>query len=785
MSTVSSVRDSRKDLISVDSEKCDQSTAGSNGGDSGDMTTFNRSRSNRLLIGALVLSIALCVGLLIGLIVVSSKTPPSKPTGSDYSAKSEANKADHAGGNIHEDMCLTEGCIDAAHMILKNMKRSVDPCDNFYDFACGGFEERIVIPDDRSSRSQFALIGDDLLQQLREILEAPAEKGESRVFTMARDTYKACMDTDNIEKIGLQPMKDMLKKLGGWPVLEGDSWDEENFSWIDTVYKFRENGYSTDYLIDFSIVTDSKNSSWRVIDIDQASLGMSREYLINGLEDDDVISYYNYMVNVAVLLGADRVQAERELKESLKFEIELAEASQPRENRRNATRLYNPVLIKDLDKVTPLVPWLEYINKILTPELLQVDENERTIVNEPGYLQNLTKILPKTSNRVIGNYMMWRAARASLGYFTEEARKIQLDFAKNVTGKKSDTDRWKQCTGAATGSFSSPIGSMYVQKHFKEEAKKSMDEMVRDIRKEFDNILNEIDWMDNKTKKRAKAKLASMKEYIGYPEEILDNWRLEELYEKLHIDANTHFMNGIHMSIWATDYSWGKLREKVDKTDWKRHGAPAVVNAFYSSIENSIQFPAGILQGIFFEADRPSYMNYGGVGWVIGHEITHGFDDQGRQYDDEGNLKNWWEEETQNRFLEKANCIIWQYGNYTADSVDKNLNGINTQGENIADNGGIKEAYRAYQSWTKRHGDEPKLPGLHSYNNNQMFWISAANIWCSKYRDKALEKRIKTGAHSPGMFRVRGPFSNSKEFAKDFNCPLGSNMNPVDKCEVW
>ena len=188
-----------------------------------------------------------------------------------------------------------------------------------------------------------------------------------------RNTYKACMGTDNIEKIGLQPMKDMLKKLGGWPVLEGDSWDEENFSWIDTVYKFRENGYSTDYLIDFSIVTDSKNSSWRVIDIDQASLGMSREYLINGLDDDDVISYYNYMVNVAVLLGADRVQAERELKESLKFEIELAEASQPREKRRNATRLYNPVLIKDLDQVAPLVPWLEYINKILTPELLQVN----------------------------------------------------------------------------------------------------------------------------------------------------------------------------------------------------------------------------------------------------------------------------------------------------------------------------------------------------------------------------------------------------------------------------
>lgn len=178
-------------------------------------------------------------------------------------------------------------------------------------------------------------------------------------------------------------------------------------------------------------------------------------------------------------------------------------------------------------------------------------------------------------------------------------------------------------------------------------------------------------------------------------------------------------------------------------------------------------------------------MNYGGIGWVIGHEITHGFDDQGRQYDDEGNLSNWWEDATKNRFLNKTNCIIWQYGNYTAESVNKTLNGINTQGENIADNGGIKEAYSAYQAWVDRHGEEQRLPGLHGYTPNQMFWISAANVWCSKYRNKALEKRIKLGAHSPGRFRVLGPFRNSPDFARDFKCPLGSGMNPVSKCKVW
>ena len=262
-------------------------------------------------------------------------------------------------------------------MLLQNMDNTADPCEDFYEFACGGFQERVVIPDDRSSRSQFAIIGDRLLEQLRAILEAEAEEGESRVFTMARDVYKACMDEDKIEEIGLQPLKDMLHKMGGWPVLEGDSWDETLFSWIETVYTFRQHGYSTDYLIDFSIVTDSKNSSWRVIDIDQASLGMSREYLINGMEDDDVTSYYNYMVNVAVLLGADRVKAEKELKESLLFEIQLAHAGQTWEQQRNFTRLYNPMMIRDLAEYAPMVPWLEYINNILTEDLVQVSLDHR------------------------------------------------------------------------------------------------------------------------------------------------------------------------------------------------------------------------------------------------------------------------------------------------------------------------------------------------------------------------------------------------------------------------
>lgn len=767
-----SVTDSQKDLVAVEAISKTPSGAVST-------LWTKQSTKEKKLVAVIAAAILLSLGLVVALVVVSSNT-------SSFNIQDETGR--QAALTVEADICLTQGCVGAAHMVLQNMNGTADPCEDFYNFACGGFEDRIIIPDDRSSRSQFAIIGDDLLHQVRVILEEKTTvegQEEDSVFDMAKDVYKACMNEELIEEIGLDPLKETLKKMGGWPVLEGSNWREETFSWIETVYMFRKNGYSTDYLIDFSIVTDSKNSSWRVIDIDQAALGMSREYLINGLEDEDVTSYYNYMVNVAVLLGADKTSAEKELKKSLLFEIKLAHASKPREERRNATRLYNPMSIKDLDSLAPMVPWLDYINNILTKDLIQVDDNERVIVDEPGYLTNLTKLLPTVEKRTIANYMFWRAARASLGYFTEAARKIQLEYSKNITGTKTKTPRWRVCTGAASGSFASLVGNMYVTKHFKEEAKHAMKEMVRDIRNEFDTILTNINWMDTKTKRRAKSKLSTMKEYIGYPEEILVEANLRELYKGLHVNSENHFKTGINMSIWGTNYAWGRLREKIDKTDWKRHGRPAVVNAFYSSIENSIQFPAGILQGNFFDSDRPSYMNYGGIGWVIGHEITHGFDDQGRQYDDQGNLKNWWEPKTKKKFLEKANCIIWQYGNYTATAVSKKLNGVNTQGENIADNGGIKEAYHAYASWVRRHGSEKRLPGLQGFTQKEMFWISAANTWCSKYRNKSLEKRIKTGAHSPGLFRVQGPFSNSAEFAKDFNCPAGSKMNSVQKCEVW
>lgn len=681
-------------------------------------------------------------------------------------------------------VCLSKGCVTSAAKLIANMDDSVDPCEDFFEYACGNFLKTKVIPDEKSSISQFSEVSDTLQEKLRTLVEDDDDSSDTPSSRMVKKLYKSCMDTESIDKRGLEPLKEILGKMGGWPAVEGDSWDPSTFEWTNNIYINRKLGYSVDLLYDFSITTNIKNSSWRIIDFDQPPLGMpSRKYLLKGLNDSDVQAYLEYQVSLAELLGADRTTAETQLSESLQFEIQIANFSLPKEQRRNASKLYNKMTISELQARVPNVPWIEYINTILAPFIV-VTEQEEVIVNVPTYVEEMGRLLLTTHKRVIANYMMWRVAASSISYLSEDARALQLAYSKKITGTGKRQPRWKECMGAVSGSLSHAVGKLYAEKFFKKDAKASADEMVAYIRAEFDMILRTVDWMDDETRVRAINKSLAITPHIAYPEELLIESKLTELYNGLEITDGELLSNMRNLTIFGTNYSFRRLREKVNKNDWKNHGAAAVVNAFYSPLENSIQFPAGILQGTFFDADRPKYLNYGAIGFVIGHEITHGFDDMGRQFDYKGDLKEWWLPETRAKFIEKSKCIIYQYGNYTAPEVNLTLNGVNTQGENIADNGGIKEAYYAYLQWATDHGEEPVLPAL-PLTPKQLFWVSAANVWCGKYRPETLKLRILTGAHSPARFRVNGPLSNIPEFSRDWSCKADSKMNPRNKCTVW
>nr|AWI63381.1 neprilysin-11-like isoform X4 [Sogatella furcifera] len=397
------------------------------------------------------------------------------------------------------DLCLTPGCVATANSILQNMDRKVDPCDNFYEFACGKFVEESRIPDDKSSLTTFSVINDKLQEQLRDILDQPISDHDIKPFVYAKNLYKSCMNKTLIEEKGAKPVLSILKELGGWPVLEGSDWNEAEWDWKKSVYTFREKGFSVDYFLDFSVGVDLKNSTVRVIDLDQATLAMSREYLVKGLSDKLVAAYFDYMVDIAVLYGADKNVAKTELRKSLDFEISLANMSLPLEERRNATKLYNPMTLPELQQKFPSIPWTEYFTNLL-PDKIKLRHDEFVIVNVPTYIHKLEALMSNTPKRVQANYALWRAAGASVSYLSDNFRRRQLEYSTVLSGRTEIEARWKECTDVASGSLSLAVGSQYVRKFFKEDAKKNAEELVLRVRKEMYKILEHVDWMDEKNK---------------------------------------------------------------------------------------------------------------------------------------------------------------------------------------------------------------------------------------------------------------------------------------------
>ena len=470
------------------------------------------------------------------------------------------------------------------------------------------------------------------------------------------------------------------------------------------------------------------------------------------------------------------------MQDVLNFEISLAQISKANEDRKDPMNDYNSMTINELQTKYNYIDWQKYLNDIL-PEEIQLQSSDTFVNFNVDFFEKLEALLD--DKNVIANYLMWRVAISSVDYLSDSLKNLQHEFNKVLTGTEARVPSWKECVDVVLDNYPHALGALYVQKHFSGESKAMMLEMFDNIKNEFRENLKTIEWMDQETKESTLIKLEVMKAEIGFADEILDEEKLQEFYTNFPDVNEDQYFETIHsLKAASADVSFKRLNEPIIEKEWFDKLPPAIVNAFYSSIENSIWLPAGILQGSFFSANRPNYMNYGAIGLVIGHEITHGFDDQGSQFDAEGNLRDWWSPETRQEFLERTQCFKNQYSSYIEPSTGRNLNGINTLSENIADNGGIKYAYRSYIKWVEENGSESKLPDL-SYSPNQLFWISFGQMLCSIYRDAEMLNVVTTDIHAPPQFRVFGSLQNSREFSEDFNCQRESNMNPTEKCEIW
>uniref|UniRef100_H0VFW5 Membrane metalloendopeptidase like 1 n=1 Tax=Cavia porcellus TaxID=10141 RepID=H0VFW5_CAVPO len=678
--------------------------------------------------------------------------------------------------------------------ILQNMDSSMEPCNDFYQYACGGWLRRHVIPETSSRYSIFDILRDELEVVLKGVLENSTTKSRPAV-EKAKLLYRSCMNESVIEKRDSQPLLDILAVVGGWPVAM-DKWNETiGPKWeLERQLAVMNTQFNRRVLIDLFVWNDDLNSSRHIIYIDQPTLGMpSREYYIKKASNQKVRdAYLQFMMSVATMLRRDSKLPKNnqlvrdDMLQVLELETRLANATAPPEERHDVTLLYHRMDLQQVQDRFSLkgFNWTLFVQTVLSSVKIKLLPNEEVVVYGIPYLQHLEDIIDRYSARTMQNYLVWRLVLDRIGSLSQRFKEARVKYRKALYGTTVEEVRWRECISYVNSNMESAVGSLYVKQAFPRDSM-NVRQLISKVRAVFVENLDELGWMDQESKKKAQEKALSIREQIGYPAYILeeDNKRLDQEYSSLNFSEHLYFENALQNLKASAHRSLRKLREKVDQNLWII-GA-AVVNAFYSPNRNQIVFPAGILQPPFFSKEQPQALNFGGIGMVIGHEITHGFDDNGRNFDKNGNMLDWWSNFSAHHFRQQSECMIHQYGNYSWDLADnQNVNGFSTLGENIADNGGVRQAYKAYLKWMAEGGKDQLLPGL-ELTYKQLFFINYAQVWCGSYRPEFAIQSIKTDVHSPLKYRVLGSLQNLPAFANAFNCAPGSPMRPKQRCRIW
>nr|AOT86842.1 neprilysin [Petromyzon marinus] len=691
--------------------------------------------------------------------------------------------------------CTSPDCTVSAARILENMDPSADPCKDFYKYACGGWLKKNIIPETSSRYGVFDILRDELEVVLKAVLEKSDDAARD-AYKKSRTLYASCIDQEKIEALNSQPLLQLLGNVNEWPIAtvnwnttQGPTWIfEKNLANLAKKYRVRP-------IVNTYVGIDDKNSTAYIINIDQPGFGLpSRDYYFSETESYVKAreAYKDFIVAIANIVRRDKAIPDddvfvREQMEGLfNFEKKLAEASTPDENRTDITLIYHKMSLSELSTNYSIgnFSWLTYMKDIFI-DIKDISSAENIVVYAPEYLIKLKTILEDETPSTIQNYIVWMLTMEHVESLSQKFKDARAEFRKALYGTTSDKARWRSCSSYVNNILSNAVGALYVEEAFAGDSKKVVQELVKWIREVFISNLDKITWMDDATKGRARDKAFAIVERIGYPEFIVDknDPKIDEEYADLAYSTTEYFANTLASLAFDSKRRLARINTAVDKNEWI--SGAAVVNAFYSSSYNQIVFPAGILQPPFFGLDQAMSLNFGGIGMVIGHEIIHGFDDSGRNFDKDGNLVDWWSAESAKNFKQKSQCIIDQYGNFQWDLAGgQNLSGINTLGENIADNGGIRQAYEAYMAWVKDNGEELPLPGLH-LSHQQLFFLNFAQVWCGDYRPEYASNSIKTDVHSPGKFRVIGSLQNFEKFSEAYQCKASDAMNPRSKCHVW
>lgn len=657
---------------------------------------------------------------------------------------------------------------DHPGIVIENMDKSVRPQDDFFRFVNGTWYDNVEIPGDRGSWGAFNELAENNSKMVLKVLQDASTEGKYEAGSdqkKAADYYAVGMDSSLAEKVMFEPLAEVFEKINAIKKAE------DLQSYIAYQTKIGGNAFFGFYI--YSNLSDSKSNAAY---LSQSGLGLPDSDYYLKTDEQSVEIQNKYKAHIAKMLGIYGYKEKTLTKKAeaiYELEYKMAKVSMNATESRNIEAQNNPMSISDIKVLAPNIDWDKYLLD------LGVTDTDTIIVSQPDFIKEMSVIMADKNATLWKDYLTWNILNNYASVLHNEVVATDFDFyGKTLSGTEVNRPRWKRTLGATNGALGEAIGKLYVDAVFPPEAKVTAKEMVDNILKAMEARINNLDWMTAETKVKAVEKLNAFNVKIGYP----DKWKdYSSLGVKSASEGGTFAGNMLATKMWNYEDQLSKLHLPVDKDEW--HMNPQRVNAYYSPLNNEIVFPAAILQPPFFDFQADAPVNFGGIGAVIGHEISHGFDDKGSQFDKDGNFVNWWSDEDRTQFMERGKKLVEQFNTYEVlDSLY--INGELTLGENIGDLGGINLAYDGLQMYYAEKGMTDTIDG---FSPNERFFLSWATIWRTKFRDQALRQQVLTNTHSPGMYRAYVPLTNIDSFYETFNLKEGDGMyrKEEDRVKIW
>ena len=659
---------------------------------------------------------------------------------------------------------------------ISGIDKTADPCTNFYQYACGNWMKNNPIPSDQVRWGRFNELIERNNYLLYSELKSAADEPKSPLQKKYGDFFAACMNVEEVDKLGAKPIESELAVIDKL----------ESTKQVAALNLELEHKFGDGQLLNLGVQQDQVDSSKQILGTGQGGLTLpDRDYY---LADDDRsktlrTQYVEHVTKMFVLLGDAPDKAAKEAADVMRIETALASGSMSRVEMRDPAKRYHIMTIAEVSALSPEYNWKQFLTGIDVGT--GIGQATTMNVASPGYLKTVNTELESEQLSAIKSYMRWHALHDAAPYLAKPFEEENFAFFnQTLNGQKEQQPRWKRCTALTDRALGEAVGQDWVKQYFPPEAKANMEKLIGALEKALGEDIQSLDWMSDATKKEAEAKLNTIQQKIGYPE----NWRD---YGALTVKRDDLIGNLDRSGIFETRRELAKYGKPVDTKEWGM--TPPTVNAYYNPPQNNINFPAGILQPPFYSNSMDPAVNFGGIGVVIGHEMTHGFDDQGAKYDLHGNVRTWFTPEDLSKFQAKTGCIADEYSGFKV-AEGQNLNGKLTLGENTADNGGLRIAFQALQETIAADpdkalagysSDKPATAEKDGYTPAQRFFIGFGQVWCQNQTEQSARVRAKTDPHSSGEWRTNGSVQNFDEFGKAFGCKVGQPMMPTNSCRVW